>query len=232
MSSYFTDPAQQFFLELQHNQDKRNQSYYEGFANQDIARQLIEYSTLYPQGSAVLGLAVAQGGIPAGDPMVAQLVQGEAATRSVNGPVEQPGEGWWDNITGVVDEWVNNPIQGAVRWGFSAWDAAYNMLAGGAPIRARQMSQEEGITFGDAWQEQDPYFFEALGGLFAGERVNLGSGFLPQSDVAPEVQESVNEGMMALEQETAALPTNERYRRRLEGSPGVWNTAIQQSAAA
>ena len=202
-------------------------------ATPEMAQQLIQYSTMYPYGSAELGLALAQGGIPSGSPMANDLAMQELQTRNVLGPVEKPGGGIWDGITGVLDEWVVNPVQGATRWGFAAWDAAYNMIAGGAPIRAKQLSREEGITFGEAWQEQDPYFFEALGGLFtAGERVNLGSGWLPQSDVAPGVEESVQQQMMTLEAETAGLPANERYRTRLEAAPGVWTQAVTDNAQA
>ncbi|GAF77709.1 unnamed protein product, partial [marine sediment metagenome] len=80
------------------------------------------------------------------------------------------------------------------------------------------------------WKQQDPYFFEALGGVIAGEHVNLSSGFLPDSDVAPDVTSYVNQGMADVERDTQGLPTNEKYVERLKAAPGVWSEAVSQSA--
>lgn len=232
--SYFLDPAQQWFLSMSNAKAERDQRIFERIASDPALRNsLVDYSSAHVTGSAELGLALAQGGIPAGDPMAAMAVNDELSFRSNLGPIEHQGGGWWDDATGVFDEWVTNPIQGTVRWGFSAWDAAYQMVAGGAPIRARQLAQTTpGMDFSEAWAEQDPFFFEALGGLVAGERVNIGSGWFPNSDVTDEVSLSVNQQMAKLEQETIDLPTNEGYRTRLEAAPGIWEQAVLEGGQA
>ncbi len=229
--SYYTDPGQEFFLQQQYERDIIRQRSVEALARKPgFVSNLAEFSTLYPTSSAELGLALAQGGIPASDPMVQTFVNQELAVRDTLGPVEKSGGGVWDSITGIWDEAVDNNVKGAVRWGFAAWDAAYQMLAGGAPIRARELARQEDISYTDAWKQQDPYFFEALGGVIAGEEVNLGSGWLPNSDVADDVRQNVNLGMENVERETSALGTNERYVKRLEAAPGVWRDAVSQSA--
>lgn len=240
--SYYLDPAQQFFLELSSAKADADLRYFQSMATSGFASNLADYSNLFPYGSAELGIAASQGGIPAYSPEMAQLAQRELEVRDTLGPVEKPGGGWWDGLTGVLDEWVVNPIQGTVRWTFAAWDAAYQMLAGGAPIRAGELADQKGISYGEAWREQDPYFFEALGGLFSGEsrpgggfnigNVNIGSGWFPNSDVTDSVSNYVNENMMKVEAETAGLGANERLVARLKAAPQVWREAVAQDAAA
>jgi hypothetical protein len=229
--TYFNDPAQELFLELERLKSQQDYEAYQQFATPDNAAALVASSLTYPGAASPLHLAMVQGGIPAGDPLADQLVYADASSRTVQGPIEKSGEGWWDALTGVVDEWVVNPIQGVPRWTFAAWDGIWNLAAGGAPIRAAQLSSQQGIEYGEAWRQQDPYFFEALGGLFTpGERVNLGSGWLPNSDVAPEVSQAVHDQTSQLQQELTGLGANERYAAELTAAPQIWRNAIEQSA--
>ena len=228
--SYFTDPGQELYLRELNSQDALLQRQMEQMGRDpQFMGTLRDYSLLHATGSAELGLAIAQGGIPASDPMVAQWVNDELSTRETLGPVTKAGGGIWDGMTGIWDEWVDNPIKGSTRWGFAAWDAAYNMLAGGAPLRAKETAQQQGISYGEGWKQQDPFFFEALGGVIAGEEVNLGSGWMPSSDVADDVRQNVNIGMEGVERETADLGANERYTKRLEAAPGIWRDAVSGS---
>lgn len=242
----FLDPAQEFYLELERQIAEETQRELEVMATPEFAANVINTSITYPHASSALNLAFAQGGIPAGDPIADQLAYEEMLTRDTLGPIEKPGEGWWDSITGVLDEWVVNPLQGTTRWAFSAWDAAYQMIAGGAPIRAEQYADIYGTSYGEGWRAQDPYFLEAVGGLFSNSprtenpgiieqffgNVNLGSGWLPQSEVAPTVEEAVTERMRTLESETNALPASERYAARLQAAPDIWRQAITDNAEA
>ena len=225
--SYFTDPAQQWTLELDRAKASQSMGQYARMANDpNLMNNLANYSLQYPQGSAALGLALAQGGIPASDPSVQSYVNQEIATRGVLGPVDEAGDSW---TLGDVDDQIVGKLKGATRWGFAAWDAAYNLLAGGAPIRAKELASDTGMSYGDAWREQDPYFFEALGGLVSGEHVNLGSGWLPNSDVADDVNMQVQSGMEQIERDTQNLGANERMTTRLQAAPGVWRDAVQGS---
>ena len=230
--SYFTDPGQDLFLYLDNQGAERDQRNWERIAQDpNFMGNLAQYSLMYPTGSAELGLAIAQGGIPASDPMAQQFVQDELLISPTLGSTEKAGGGLWDSIAGVWDEAIDDPVKGAVRWGFAAWQAAYDMTAGGAAARAGQLADQTGVSYGEAWKAQDPYFLEALGGLAAGEKVNLGSGWFPHSNVAPDVQESVNREMEIVERNTAALPANEKYTARLEASPQVWRDAVAGSLA-
>lgn len=224
------DPAQDLLLAMIREQGDSTYQSALNFATPQSAANLIQYSQEYPLGGANLGLGLTIGGIPASDPLVGQLVQDEITLSPTLGPIEESGEGWWNSLTGIWDEAVDNNVKGATRWAFAAWDAAYNMFAGGAPIRAQQQAGQEGTSFGAAWQDQDPYFFEALGGVFAGERVNLGSGWMPSSDVADDVSQNVIQSMMDIERQTESLPTNEKYATRLKAAPQVWNDAVSMSA--
>lgn len=229
--SYFTDPGQEFLLEQAREQVTREQRYFERLSQDpQFMNTLAGYANTFPTASAEVSLALSQGGVPASDPLAAQLINAELQTRDTLGPVDKPGGGIWDAVAGTWDEAVDNNVKGAVRWGFAAWDAAYQMLAGGAPLRAKEVAQQENISYGEAWKQQDPYFFEAVGSLFTpGEEVNLGSGWMPNSDVAPDVQQNVNQGMEQLERDTRDLPANERMVKRLEGSPGIWTNAVSDS---
>ena len=152
MSSYFTDPAQEWTLELDRGKAQQDMAAYARMAQDPMfMNNLAEYAQMYPQGSAALGLALTQGGIPASDPMVQQYVNQEIATRPSLGPVDEAGDSWsLSDPLGGVDDAVVSGLKGATRWGFAAWDAAYNLLAGGAPIRANQLSNQEGISYGEA----------------------------------------------------------------------------------
>ena len=229
--SYFTDPAQQWTLELDRAKAQQDMGAYSRIADDpNFMNNLAEYALRYPQGSAALGLALSQGGIPASDPSVQQYVNTEIANRGVLGPVDEAGDSWsLGDPLGPVDDKVVTGLKGAVRWGFAAWEAGYNLIAGGAPIRARELASDEDISFGDAWKRQDPYFFEALGGLISGERVNLGSGWFPNSDVADDVTDQVQLGMQQVEQDTMELGANDRMRTRLEAAPDIWNQAVAGS---
>ncbi len=230
-TSYFTDPAQEWVLELDRDKSKQDMRAYEQLAQDPMfMNNLAEYALLYPQGSAALGLALSQGGIPASDPMVQQYVNQEIATRPALGPVDEPAGSWsLGDPFGPVDDVVVTGLKGGVRWGFAAWDAAYNLLAGGAPIRAKELAADEGISYGEAWRQQDPFFFEALGGLIRGERVNLGSGWFPNSDVADDVTDRVQMEMEQVERDTQDLGANERMVTRLQAAPGVWRDSVAGS---
>ena len=128
--SYFNSPAQTLFLELSRAQGDLNQKRQEQWASRPgTLDQLVQYSEMYPQGSASLGLALLQGGIPATDPMAGQLVEQEMLARPNQGPIENAGEGFWDDLTGAFGDVVLDPLKGTTRWAMSAWDAAYNMVA-------------------------------------------------------------------------------------------------------
>ena len=228
---YFTTPDQELYLLIEEEIRAMRQRELERFATPENAQALIEASYAYPHASSNFNLGLVAGGIPAGTPVADELAYTEMQSRESLGPVEQPGEGWWDDITGVLDEWVVNPIQGAVRWTFAAWEAAYDLGAGGAPIRALQLSKVKDIPFSEAWKMQDPYFFEALGGVFAGERSNLGSGWLPNSDVADPVAQQVHERSRGLTAELSGLPAHERYAKELAAGPAIWREAISAHSA-
>ena len=226
------DPGQEQFLLLEREIADAQQAYYERWSTPDMAATLAANSITYPGASSPLMLGLAQGGIAAGNPVADQLVYDEISNRNSYGPVETPGEGWWNSIWNVANEAVVEPLKGTTRWMFGAWEGAWEMTTGGALPRTLQMAQNEGITLSEAWGHQDPYVLEALGGVIAGEHVNLGSGILPNSDVAPGVSEEVNERMMALEQMTEGLPAQERYVKRLEAAPGIWRQSIEANATA
>jgi len=228
--SYFTDPSQEFFLDQERKKRESSQRQFEQLATDPyLLSNLAQFATNYPTSSAELGLAVARGGIPASDPSVQKMVTDELSTREVLGPISESGGGWWNSLANTWDEAVDNTVKGASRWGFGLWDATYQMIAGGAPIRANQLAQQEGISFFDAWKQQDPYIFEALGSVIAGQETNLGSGWMPNSDVAEDVQMNVNAGMEQVERDTAHLDANEKYTQRLEASPGIWRDSVSNS---
>lgn len=227
--SYFTDPAQQFFLREEAKQRESELRQYTQLANNpQFFNNLALSGTLYPGASAELNLAVARGGIPASDPMVQGMVMDEMANRDTLGPTEE-GSGWWNTLAKTYDAAIDDPLKGAARWGFGLMDAAYQFTGGGALLRSKQVADQQGISFLDAWKQQDPYIFEALGGVLRGQTVSLGSGWMPNSDVAPDVQAQVNLGMEELERSTADLDPNERLVARAEGSPQVWANAVEGS---
>lgn len=226
---YVTDPAQEFYLQLERLTAQKQRLDAERFATTANADTLATYNMLYPTSSAEVGIGMAVAGIPPGTAMADQLAYSDLQTRNTIGPVEEPSGGWFNGAMGILDEWVVNPIQGTVRWTFAAWDGLFQLAAGGAPIRAAMLAHNEGIPFAEAWKEQDPYIFEAIGGLLNFENVNLGSGFFPNSDVAPEVEQAVQQKMMEVEQATQSLPANERYIQRLEASPRIWREAIAEN---
>ena len=226
------DPGQEQYLLLEREIADAQQQYFERWSKPQVAATIAANSITYPGASSPLILGLAQGGIAAGNPVADQLVYEELSNRTTAGPIQTPGEGWWDGLMGVASEAVLDPLKGTTRWMFSAWEGFWDMTTGGALPRTLQYASNEDVSLLEAWKAQDPYVFEAIGGVLAGEHVNLGSGFLPNSDIDPGVVEDVNERMMALEQMTQGLPANERYVKQLEAAPGIWRQSIAANATA
>ena len=92
------DPGQEQFLLLEREIADAQQAYYERWSTPDMAATLAANSITYPGASSPLMLGLAQGGIAAGNPVADQLVYDEISNRNSYGPVETPGEGWWNSI--------------------------------------------------------------------------------------------------------------------------------------
>jgi hypothetical protein len=165
MTLWLNDPAQELYLARLRDQRQQQQGVFEAFATDENAYNLSVFSTMFPQASSNLGLALTVGGIPASSPVVADLAQLEVEQRDVNGPIDVAGEGWWDPIENVLQESVVDPLVGGIRWGMSAFQALWDLTGGGAPIRAVQQARTENISMGEAWQQQQPALFTALGGV-------------------------------------------------------------------
>ena len=94
--SYFLDPAQEWFLSMQNAKAEQDQLLFERLASDpEMRANLVGYGSTFPAGSTELGLALAQGGIPASDPLAQQAVNDEIAVRDTLGAIETPGGGWW-----------------------------------------------------------------------------------------------------------------------------------------
>ncbi len=245
----FRTQAQTNFLTYSRNRAFRNQAAFHAQATPAIAQNMVNYAELYPNNTAELGLALASAGVPASDPMVAEVAMTELANRQTLGPIDEAGGGWFDMLARGVDEFIIDPIKGTVRWGMMGMMAPYEMTAGGAPIR---------VAGGGEWAEQQPFLTQSIGDIMSdpggtisslwkeattadeqqaemlrsGElqySSNQGGGWFAQSELDPTVQGSVNEQMAQLESELNQLDIseNERYKRMLEAAPDMWDTASQ-----
>jgi hypothetical protein len=254
--SVFRSRTQEDFLTFARERGDRNQAIFEGASTPEAARNLAIYSQLYPNNTSTLGVSLVASGIPASDPLVAGVAQSELMNRDTLGPIDKPGEGWFDLLARGVDEFVLDPLKGTVRWGMMALMAPYEMTVGGFGVR---------VAGGGSVSEQQPFLSKAGGDVFGniGNTLqslwteattadnlqedmlrsgdlkftsNQGSGWLLGSNVDPEVQAQVNTRMSELDQRTARLSPNERYRQRLEGAPDIWResatTALQTGLGA
>jgi len=243
----FRTQAQTNFLTYARNRGFRNQAAFHAQATPAIAQNMVNYAELYPNNSSTLGLALATAGVPASDPMVADVAMTELNNRQVLGPIDEAGGGWFDTLARGVDEFLIDPIKGTVRWGMMGMMAPYEMTIGGTGVR---------MAGGGTWEEQQPFLTQSLGDVMSdpggtisslwkeattadeqqaemhrsGElqyTSNQGGGWFPQSELDPTVQGSVNEQMAQLESELNQLDIseNERYKRMLEAAPAMWDTA-------
>ena len=113
----FRSQAQSNFLRYARDDAYRNQAIFNAEATPAIAQGMVNYSELYPHNSSTLGLALVSSGIPASDPLVAQVTQTEMMNRQVLGPVDEAGGGWFDMLSRGVDEFIIDPLKGTMRWG-------------------------------------------------------------------------------------------------------------------
>ena len=229
-------------------------------ATPQAAANVGQISALHPLMSGTSAVALTANNIPATSEQVAQLAQAELETRETLGPVDAPGEGWWDDLTRGLGEYVIDPVKGTTRWGMMGLMAVYESTVGGSLIRAaKQAGQDTGMSFGDALYEQQPFLTRALADVFrdpaatwnsvweetrtrdeeqeallrSGQMqqvANVGSGFFPASTVDPEVEAQVMERSAAYDQTLSGLPTNERYSKKLEQSPQIWREAVEASS--
>lgn len=203
--SFFNPPDRERLLIREAEAHDRRTRANRSQATPAIAANAARIAEAYPTLDREVIAATSLAGIPADHPLLEQV-----ALRSW-----EADQGLWDLVTSA--------IKGTTRVAGTIAQSFYEELVS-RPVRTA-VGTLQGRSIGEAYSEAGRSVgVRALDELFGGRRVNLGSGFLPSSDVAtpddPNVQQLVNLGA---DPEVAMTSVQNRY-----GAP-IWQQYIADS---
>lgn len=164
----------------------------------DQAFRAASLAAAYPRlpSGAVAGMAIA--GIEADDPVAAEIaLQDEEARAAAADAYRAQTGGRSSAVTATAEDGGFLPwdlLKGTSRLVLGSFDALWNEVVT-RPIRT-MVGMNQGLDYDTAYQRAGAsYMTRALDEIAAGRPVNLGSGFLPQSDLSEQTELGLEQGL-------------------------------------
>ncbi len=153
------------------------------YATEEVAADIATAAVLYPTASPYSTVGATLAGMPSTDDM-----RGEIAA------LEQQHTGVVGGVSSFFAE-IGDGIRGIVRGAALAFGGAYDELIN-RPLRTNALA-DQGLSLGEAYAASGNAPFgalgEAVGVALAGGNVNLGTGWLPNSELSDDVQNALAE---------------------------------------